>query len=186
MRIDGNEVSIKLLQAQTDTVNISASCEMQARHEGGARVIRRRRVSGWTLTCTSATTSCSSASARALISLLLITLLKSATHTHTHTREVHKISDRTVSSVSCAQTLTDEVDAVFGPSKLLDEMLHILLQKAETGYPGCHGSIGWWSDMGQYEYLGGSEKADGLQVFHVVSVLRVDSLKQVDFLLQDF
>lgn len=108
------------------------------------------------------------------------------THTHTHTREVHKISDRTVSSVSCAQTLTDEVDAVFGPSKLLDEMLHILLQKAETGYPGCHGSIGWWSDMGQYEYLGGSEKADGLQVFHVVSVLRVDSLKQVDFLLQDF
>lgn len=91
-----------------------------------------------------------------------------------------------VSSVSCSQTLTDEVDAVLRPSQLLDEMLHILLQKAGSGYPGCHSCMRWWWSDRRCEYLGGSEEADGLQVFHVVSVLRVDSLKQVDFLLQDF
>lgn len=34
-------------------------------------------------------------------------------------------------------------------------------------------------------YLGGSEEADGLQVFHAVSVLGVDAFKQVNLLLQD-
>lgn len=34
-------------------------------------------------------------------------------------------------------------------------------------------------------YLSGPEETDGLQVFHGVSVLGVDALKQVDLLLQD-
>ena len=33
--------------------------------------------------------------------------------------------------------------------------------------------------------LCGSQEADGLQVLHVVSALRVDAFKQVDLLLQD-
>lgn len=39
--------------------------------------------------------------------------------------------------------------------------------------------------QGSALYLGRSEEADGLQVFHVVSVLGVDALEQVDLLLQD-
>ena len=79
VRINGDKVSVKLLQAQADNVSTATSCQIETTEGGVTTAMTRRQA----LTCTSATASCSSASARALISLLLITLLKSDTHTHT-------------------------------------------------------------------------------------------------------
>lgn len=61
-------------------------------------------------------------------------------------------------------------------------MLHILLQWTDTGQ---HVTMVTESVKEAGMYLGGPEEADGLQMFHAVSVLRVDALKQVDLLLQD-
>lgn len=52
-------------------------------------------------------------------------------------------------------------------------------------YPRCNDDDDDVMDRCKLRNLGGSEKADGLQVLHGVSALRVDPLKQVDLLLQD-
>lgn len=52
-------------------------------------------------------------------------------------------------------------------------------------YPRCDDDDDDVMDRCKLRNLGGSEKADGLQVLHGVSALRVDPLKQVDLLLQD-
>lgn len=44
--------------------------------------------------------------------------------------------------LSPCQSLTDEVDAVLWSPQLLDQMLHILLQRTDTGHYSYHGYRG--------------------------------------------
>jgi len=65
--------------------------------------------------------------------------------------------------------LTDEIDTILGPTKLLNQVLYILLKAETFKYEITSKSI--YSIRDHDKNLGWPEKADRFEVLHVVSVL---------------